>query len=225
MADRVKLHLETLFVLDAAGRIRSTREPHAKPGPVFILIRSTVECIWAIRTDVSKVVAEELIRLAREEPPLSDIRDAPLHADRYQSLLGGRVHSGSAFTFPRAIPPPADVVLVEDEKLLDRHFTDWIPGEIRAGRAPVMAVMDHGYPVSICFCARRSHVAAQAGVETVPGFRGRGFGASVTAAWALAVRASGRIPLYCTDWSNEPSLALARKLGLEIFAVDWSIAD
>ena len=225
MADRMKLHLGTLFVLDAGGRILSTREPEPKSGPLFILIRSTVDCIWAIRIDVSEAVAEELNRLAKEESPLSNLREVPMHADRYQSILGGRVRSGPAFTFPQQIPQPPDVVSVEDEKLLDRHFTGWIPGEIRAGRAPVMAVMDHGYPVSVCLCARRSNVAAEAGVESAPGFRGRGFGPRVTAAWALAVRASGRIPLYSTDWSNEPSLALARKLGLEVYAVDWSISD
>jgi hypothetical protein len=220
----MKLHLDTLFVLDAAGQIRSTREPLANSGPAFFLSQSAVDCIWAIRTDVPEDVAEELNRLARAEPPISDFRDAPVHGQRYKSLLGGEVNSGPAFTFPRAIPQPPDVVLVEDEQLLDRHFTGWISGEISAGRAPVMAVIDNGYPVSVCFCARRSDVAAEAGVETASEFRGRGFGPRVTAAWALAVRASGRIPLYSTDWSNNPSLALTRKLGLAAYALDWSIS-
>jgi predicted GNAT family acetyltransferase len=88
-----------------------------------------------------------------------------------------------------------------------------------------MAIVEHGYPVSVCFSARRSRVAAEAGVETAAGFRGRGFGSRVTAAWALVVRASGRIPLYSTDWSNEPSLALARELGLVAYAADWSVVD
>ena len=119
----------------------------------------------------------------------------------------------------------AGVVVVEDEQLLERHFRGWVAGEIAAGRAPVMAIVENGYPVSVCFSARRSNVAAEAGVETAAGFRGRGFGPRVSAAWALAVRASGRIPLYSTDWSNEPSLALARKLSLVVYATDWSVAD
>ncbi len=225
MDERVKIQLETLFVLDRAGRILSTREPQATPGPLFILIRSKVDCTWAIRKDVPDFMAAELNHLAREEPPLSDLRAAPVHADRYTSLLAGQISSGPAFTFPEVIPQPVDVVLVEDEQLLNRHFSGWIPGEIRRGRAPVMAVMDHGFPVSICFCARRSHVAAEAGVETAAGFRGRGFGLRVTAAWEQAVRALGLIPSYSTDWSNEASLALARKLGLAVYAVDWSISD
>ena len=223
MADGAKRQLETLFIRDAAGRIISTREPQPKSGPVFILIRSATECAWAIHTDISTAVADELNRLAREELPISNFHEVPLHADRYTSLLGGKVRSGPAFTFPQTITQPPDTVLIEDEQLLARHFTGWVPGEIRAGRAPVMAVIQHGFPVSVCLCARRSKVAAEAGVETAPAFRGRGYGARVTAAWALAVRASHRIPLYSTDWSNVPSLALARKLGLEIYAADWSI--
>ena len=225
MAELVKLQLETLFVIDLGGRIRSTREPTATSGPLFMLIRGMFNCMWAVRTDVSNGTTVELNRLAQEELPLSSLREAPLHADRYQSLLGGHVRSGPAFTFPQTIPQPAGVFLVENEQLLDRHFTGWTPGEIRAGRAPMMVVMDHGIPVSVCFCARRSRVAAEAGVETAAGYRGQGFAPRVTAAWAWAVRASGRIPLYSTDWSNEPSMAVARKLGLEVYAVDWSISD
>jgi hypothetical protein len=219
------LHLQTSFVLDAAGRIVSTREPEATPGPVFVLVRSTHSCAWAVRTDVGEGVAAELNRLAREEPPLSNLRDAPLHANRYKSLIEGQVLSGPAFVFPHAIIQPADTVVVEDEQLLGRHFRGWVAGEIDAGRAPVLAIVEHGFPVSVCFSARSSSVAAEAGVETAVGFRGQGFGPRVTAAWALAVRAPGRVPLYSTDWSNESSLALARKLGLEAYAADWSVSD
>jgi hypothetical protein len=78
--------------------------------------------------------------------------------------------------------------------------------------------------VSVCFCARQSAAAAEAGLETAERFRGRGLGPRVTAAWALAIRASGRLPLYSTSWSNEASLAVARKLRLEACASDWSLS-
>jgi GNAT acetyltransferase len=220
-----ELQLETMFVLDAAGRIVSTREPQGTSGPLFSLIRSSTNCAWALRTDVVAAVADELNSLARDEPPLSDLRDVPVHADRYKSLIKGQVHSGPAFRFPETITLPSDVVVVEDESLLERHFQGWVAGEIAAGRAPVMAILESGNLVSVCFCARHSNVAAEAGVETTARFRGRGFGPSVTAAWALAVRASGQIPLYSTEWSNEASLAVARELKLEVYATDWSISE
>jgi predicted GNAT family acetyltransferase len=116
-------------------------------------------------------------------------------------------------------------VVVEDERLLERNFRGWVPGEIAAGRSPVLAVVEDGVPVSVCFCARRSDVAAEAGLETAEAFRGRGFGPRVTAAWALSIRASRRVPLYSTSWTHHASLAVARKLGLVAYASHWRLLD
>jgi GNAT acetyltransferase len=217
------LQLQTGFVLNAEGRITSTREPVTNQPPAFLLIRSATSCAWALRADVPGELAGEVSRLAREEPLISDLRQVPVHAERYVSLLGDRVESGPAFTFPDTIVQPADVVIIQDERLLQRNFQGWVAGELAAGRSPAMAIVEEGCPVSVCFCARRSDVAAEAGLETAEEFRGRGFGPRVTAAWALAIRASGRIPLYSTSWRNDASLMVARKLGLIPYASDWSI--
>ena len=82
-----------------------------------------------------------------------------------------------------------------------------------------------GYPVSICFCARRSGEAAEAGLDTAEGYRGRGYGPRVTALWATAIRRSGLVPLYSTSWSNQASLAVARKLGLVAYASSSGLSD
>ena len=84
--------------------------------------------------------------------------------------------------------------------------------------------VEDGHAVSVCFCARKSNVAAEAGLETAIEFRGRGLAPRVVSAWALAVRETGRIPLYSTSWSNDASLAVARKLGLMAYASSWSIS-
>ena len=115
---------------------------------------------------------------------------------------------GPAFEFPDAVAQPAGIVVVEDEQLLQRNFRGWVAGEIAAGRAPVMAVFKDEYPVSICFCARSSDRAAEAGVETAEAFRGCGLAPRVTAAWSLAIRASGRIPLTALRGLTGPHLQL-----------------
>jgi hypothetical protein len=231
------LHLKTTFILNGEGRIVSTREPGANRGPRFSIVRSATCCAWAVRADLPKELAGELDRLAREEPPTIDLHDAPVHADRYLSLVGGQVGSGHeavvktrqsdgpAFTFPQVLVRPTDVVVVEDERLLEHNFRGWVPGEIAAGRSPVLSIVEDGYPVSVCFCARRSDGAAEAGVETAEAFRGRGFGPRVTTAWALAIRATGRVPLYSTAWTNDASLSVAHKLGLMAYASTWSLSD
>jgi GNAT acetyltransferase len=210
------------YVLDEDGRIRSTREPEPTPGPIFTLIRSASSCAWAIRADVPGELAAELDRLAGEEPPVQDPRARPLHVDAYLSLVGGQVESGPAFTFPDEIPRLGDVAPVDSLQLLERNFRGWTAAEI-PGRSPILAVIEGGYPVSVCFCARSAETAAEAGLETAAAFRGRGFAPRVTAAWATAIRSSGRIPLYSTSWGNAASLAVARKLGLVQYATDWSL--
>jgi GNAT acetyltransferase len=231
------LHLRTCLVLDEAGRIVSTREPQATRGPLLAIVRSATACAWAVRADLPVDVAGELDRLARNEPPAADLREAPVFAERYVSLLKGRLASsqvpstktrhsdGPAFAFPDTLSQPTGIVVVNDEGLLDRHFRGWVPGEIAAGRAPVMAIVEDGFPVSICFCARTSEAAAEAGLETAEAYRGLGYGTRVTAAWALAIRASQRVPLYSTAWTNRASLGVARKLGLVAYACSWGLSD
>lgn len=216
------LHLHTLFLLDSANRILGTREPDPESGPRFALIRGMTGCAWAVRADVPQGIAEELDGLARVEPSVADFRDAPVHAERYRTLVGGEVYAGPAFHFPKTVEQPDTTVHVNALPLLARHFSGWTATEI-PGRSPIVAVTEDGHAVSVCFCARRSEKAAEAGLETAEAYRGRGFGPQVTAAWALAVRASGRVPLYSTSWENGASLAVARKLGLVAYACGWSL--
>ena len=215
-------------MIDWRGRIVSSPEPNVPPPPVFALIRGASSCAWAVRADVSENVSAEVERLARQECPLDDLQnpnDAPANADTYLALLGGQIYSGPAFTFPDRIAHSSDVELVDKLELLERNFRGWVADEI-PWRAPIVAVMDNGYPVSVCFCATRSSEnTVEAGLETAAAFRGRGFAPRVTAAWASAIRASGRIPLYSTAWTNRASRTVARKLGLIQYAVDWTIVE
>ena len=216
------LLLHTLFSLDDDNRIVGTREPDPSPGPKFSLIRGMRDRAWAVRSDVPQHLAEELDALAREEPPVADFRDAPVNAERYLSLIESNVDSGPAFEFPDEIATASGTVLIEDTNQLDYHFEGWTADEVPY-RTPIVARLHDGHAVSVCFCARRTDITAEAGVETAPEFRGRGLATQVTAAWALAIRASGRVPLYSTSWTNDASLRVARKLGLLTYASTWSI--
>ena len=162
--------------------------------------------------------------LAAEERPTGNFQSEPVHAKAYIALLGDRIQAGPAFTFPAGIAQPKEIVLISELSLLERHFRGWTADEIPEC-SPIMAIIEEGAAISVCFCARRSATAAEAGVETAERFRGRGLGARVTAAWARAVEATGRLPIYSTSWKNAPSLGLARKLSLSLCASDWSLYD
>jgi len=219
-----ELLLRTLWVLDARGRIVSAREPGAPKGPMLSLLRGPAGCAWAVGHELPDTLAAQLDELAREEPAITDLETPPIHASRYRALLGeSELFQGPAFTFPQQLERASGLVLIEDEALLQKHFRGWVPGEIAEGRAPVVAWVEDGAPVSVCFCARLSDEAAEAGLETAEAYRGRGLGPRVTAAWGQMIRASGRVPMYSTAWSNHASRAVARKVGLIAYASNWNV--
>ena len=132
--------------------------------------------------------------------------------------MEGRLSLRPGIHFPGdASSSLAETETIDDLPQLEYHFTGWTADEI-PDASPIVAVMLDGRAVSVCFCARRASFAAEAGLETAPVFRGRGLGPRVAAAWALAMRESGRTPLYSTSWTNDASLAVARKLGLIPYA-------
>jgi len=74
-----------MLILDQHGRMVSTREPQPTHGPLFTLIGTASGCAWAIGAPTE--IAAELDHLAREEPPIRDPRDAPLHTDQSLCML------------------------------------------------------------------------------------------------------------------------------------------
>jgi predicted GNAT family acetyltransferase len=80
-----------------------------------------------------------------------------------------------------------------------------------------------GCAVSVCFSSRNGEFGAAAGIETVAEYRGRGFAKAAAAAWARAVRAEDRQPLYGTTWENLASQAIARHLNATPVSETWHI--
>ena len=112
--------------------------------------------------------------------------------------------------------------------VLEAELAEWIPQ--LPDRQPCFAVVEGGRAVCLCCSARvltsdaagasPSLMAAEAGVETLPEHRGRGFAPRVVAAWARAVRERGGVPLYSAARDNKASQSVARKLGLAQFGED-----
>ena len=221
MSIDARTHLETLFVLDGV-RIVSTREPNPSLGPEFVLIRRADSCAWALGSTIGDDHAKEITRLALDERPTSDFRQPPLHREEYMKIVSGEFKAGPAFEFPERIHRPEDACQINDVQRLVGSFSGWTQDEL-VRRSPMMAIVEDDVPKSICFCARVSVLAAEAGLETVPEFWGRGMAGLAASAWATVVQKSGRTPIYSTLWSNGPSLAVARKLRLAACASYWSL--
>lgn len=222
------LQAEALFVHDAAGRLLRVNEPNpTDPAPYFFLGRSRDGNLWRTRSDLPAALAAELARLAAAEPATGD-RVAPRGEAEYCALLrqhAPNVHTdnGLAYWLPAAEPPPPHVLMLTADQLavVDAYFP-WLRVEM-AGCAPVALVVMDGVAVAAGFSSRVTARACEAGVYTVEAYRGRGCAVAVMRAWAAAVRASGRLALYSTGWTNLASQAVARKLGAVPYGTDFSI--
>ena len=73
-----------------------------------------------------------------------------MHAERYLSLIEGKVDFGPAFKFPDANAQPCGTVHIEDIQFLDHHFSGWKASEIPE-RTPIVALVEDGFAVSFCF--------------------------------------------------------------------------
>lgn len=224
----MELHAAALFRHDAAGRIVTTNEPDGERAPRLFLGRTRAGNLWRFRDDLPSSLLREFKAILIEEPIAVDLRQPPACFAALHDILHRHdpvIHAwqGPAWHFPDAIASPAGVVAVSPAMrgLVETHYP-WLIAEYEHVR-PCFAVVRDGAAVSICFSSRRTEAAAEAGVDTVAAFRGRGYATAVAAAWALAVRRSGRLPLYSTSWDNLASQGVARRLGLVLYGVDCSV--
>jgi hypothetical protein len=226
--DLIELQARTLFRHDLAGRLTTINEPGEQPAPRLFFGRTPQGNIWHLRFDLPADLIHELVAALSAEPTTTDLQAPPVSL---QCLLDAlerhapveRVWQGPAWSVPEAVSAPADTepVVLTDLELLSATFGGSVESWVES--APCLALMDAGRPVSVCFSARTSAGASEAGVETLPEYRRRGFASAVTAAWARQVRAAGRIPLYSTSWDNLASQQVARRLGLLLYAADLHI--
>ncbi len=137
--------------------------------------------------------------------------------------LGSGASTSTPDSFDSGDPRPLGVIEISPSTthLLSPEYA-WLADELTV-RNPVIAVVVDGAAVSVCFSARATRHATEAGVETLPEHRGRRHAGAVTAAWADAVRRQGRIPLYSTSWANHASRRVAARLGLIQYATDFHI--
>jgi RimJ/RimL family protein N-acetyltransferase len=223
----MEIQTETLFSFDGNGCLRCVNEPGEPPPPCFFLGRTKSGNVWRLRYDLPDDIVGKLGTLAASEPVASDLRRKPINFDAFVDALKAhaevkKVWMGPAYRFPDEVKSPANVVMITEAnaKLLGFGFSDLIP--MLETREPCVAVVEGGVAVSVCFSSRVSRWAAEAGVETLEGFRGRGYATSVVAGWAVAVRQLGLTPLYSTSWDNLASQGVARRLGLMLYGVDLS---
>jgi hypothetical protein len=225
----MEMHLAALFTHDATGRMVSVNEPNEKPAPRFFLGRTSDGNVWRFRHDLGADVIRELEEVCRNERTTDELLRPPYGVTPYAEILERdspivRVATGPAFTFPTDVDMPADGVVHVTEQNVDvlrPYMGPWL-GDVEQCQ-PFKVVMVDGAAVSVCASVRITPEAHEAGVDTHPEFRRRGYAVRAAAEWARAVRAMNAIPLYSTSWENVASRAVAARLGLVRFGADLHI--
>ncbi len=220
--------VQTLYRLDAAGRLLTVNELDGPTAPRLAIGRTLAGMIWRFRHDLPAAVARPIDELLASEPPPRDLRKPPQTLARVRDILATHApltHEsfGPAWYCPAHLAQAETVIprlVTASADLLDT-FPELAP-ELD-GRQPCLAVREDGAVVTVCFSSRNGVDAAEAGLETLAAFRGRGYAVAAVAAWAAAVRQSGRLPLYSTSWDNLASQGVARKLGLVLYGADVSL--
>ena len=224
----MRVQAAVLFTHDARGRMERVNEPNGGRAPRLFIGRTPHGSVWRFRDDLDDALIRDLDSVCSCEAPGDEYLAAPHGATTYEELLARhapieRVESGPAYRFPAELPVVADTVFVTSDNadILRPHLAPWLQ-DVGWGRLLVAVVQDNE-AVSVCCTVRENDVAHEAGVETPAQFRGRGYATQAVLAWATAVRARRRVPLYSTSWQNLASQALAAKLRLVRYGTDLHI--
>ena len=225
------IHAKALFLHDQKGRMECVNAPgRRRPAPKLFLGVTKERYLCRFRYDIPDGLAEEAEDLVLSEPIPADLWEKPACLERMRALPETqtevrKIAPGPAYMIPKDIRQPGDHVVrihTENANLLQFGFSDSLDDLEQS--QPFLALIEGGKAVSICCNARLSPEAAEAGVQTLEAYRGRGYAGEVTAAWGRAIRELGRVPLYSTASDNLDSQSVARKLGLILYGVDYSFS-
>ena len=234
--DWLELQFQTLYISDHLGRLQFIREPgyeesELDSAPRFLMGRSEQGNVWRFRQDLSADLTLELDALCRAEPVVANWHDEAWQATAIRAALQRHAPiidewRGPAYRIPETVHTLSNAVVVTEANadVLERYFAWKLTSRNSFRSATLAATVVDGDAVSMCYCARLTARAAEAGVETVEFARGRGYAVAAVNAWATAIRAGGLEPLYSTSWENTASQSVARKLEAVQYGEDWWIA-
>lgn len=221
--EMMRARIDTLFIHDERGRMLCLNDRDKRPAPRVYLAYTSDGYVLRCGRHVSDRIASRLKTIVGEQSPVENIQSVPGVVSAIQNVLeqpASDEAGGPAYRFPEPMPSAGTVTqLVESDVEIARTTFPWLLSEL-ADWWPCFAVVQDGAAVSVCFSARIGAAVCEAGVETLPAFRRRGYAAAVTAAWAVAIRESGRVPLYSTSRHNLASQGVADRLGLIPFGAD-----
>lgn len=236
--DLLEMELRTIWRVDAGGRLVERELQAGLP----LAVVATARTGW--RVAFAAAVPDETARALRDAvragPHSTDPATRPAYIDRCNELLAtsvGQVEltSGPSFRVPPGLSPPATAAVIRSGsgqayaiEEMRPQASGWTADEwqalARGDLGPWAAVAEGARVVSICHCSRLTEEAAEAGTWTEPAYRGRGYAAAATAAWASLMAPMRRHLFYSTSADNASSQAVATRLGLPLIGWTWRLS-
>lgn len=219
--------VQALYILDDKNRLLTVNEPDTDQiTPRLYIMRTRYKVYCYFHYDVPEATITKLEKLISEEPLIADFRQPLKYHEQYITILEkdapiSTIRPGPAYTLPEHSSSGKTVRITnKNQGLLATHFP-WTLQQF-VFRSPIVAIVEDNVAVAVCFCARKTDKVAEAGVYTMEDYRKRGYAEAVVRDWSIALRETGRMPLYSTSHDNIASQSVARKLGATEFATDFS---
>jgi GNAT acetyltransferase len=225
----LELEIDTLWSRDERGRLVRDRGLNGFRAPHLVIASSPNATSAAVGNEVPDGAATEICGLLAEAGSLQPGSLPALLEDmrrRLELVLGPvEVTSGPSYVATSVSAASSPATTIRSETWGRRAAgpapparANWKPEEWRllldGVLGPWAASTVGGEVIALCFCARLTDDAAEAGVWTDPGHRGQGHAAAVTATWASQLLETGRQVFYSTSADNLSSQRVAARLGL-----------
>ncbi len=215
----LEIEVEATHPVDASGRF--TSEDSAR----LFLGQTKDGNVRRFRHDLPEHIIEELDEIIDEEPVVADLRAGLTYLEEYKRILGKqnpvqRVSRGLGYKYPDHLQTFQNVLRVtRDNVHLATDTFPWLLEELKQCQ-PCVAIIEDGQFVSLCHSPYISPKAHIAGIDTLDGYRRRGYATAIAAEWGRAVRELGLIPIYSTGVDNVASQGVARRVGLLHYNAD-----
>ncbi len=215
----LEIEVEATYCLDDSGCFSDDEATR------FFIGQTRCANLSRFRNDQPHELIVELEAVVEREPVVSDLRAGLTYLEEYKRILSKwgpmeRVKNGLGYRYPQKLQRFPDVVRVgHDNVHLGTESFSWLLEEINDCQ-PCIAVVEDGKFVSVCHTVRISSKAHVAGVDTLDGYRRKGYATAVAVEWGIAVRELGSMPIYSTALDNIASQGVAAKAGLVLYNAD-----
>lgn len=217
----MNIQAEVLYAHDSLGRITKINEFEGHPAPRLFWGKTNKGNVLRFRSDVPDDIANKIVQIINNSDDTNIVLAKVINELEQQTRINS-IWMGPAYVFANYFRASQAIKVTKDNReYLEPGFKKLLT-ELKY-REPCFMAIENNKAVSVCFSARNTVRAAEAGIETLEEYRGKGYGIAVASAWSAAVQVSGKIALYSTSWDNYASQAVAKRLQLALYGTDVSI--